>query len=113
MGLELAKAFIRVRADSSRLGPDFRAVKGVVTSQVAKLTALVGGGLSAATAVLATKKALGLAADLETTTVAFTTMLGSGEAAKKMLEDIQKFAAATPFEMPGLQGAAKIGRAHV
>ncbi len=107
MGLELAKAFIRVRADSSRLGPDFRAVKGVVTSQVAKLTALVGGGLSAATAVLATKKALGLAADLETTTVAFTTMLGSGEAAKKMLEDIQKFAAATPFEMPGLQDAAR------
>nr|WP_225954640.1 tape measure protein [Kibdelosporangium phytohabitans] len=38
----------------------------------------------------------------EQATVAFNTLLGSGEKAKVFLEDLTKFAAQTPFELPGL-----------
>lgn len=50
---------------------------------------------------------LKLAADAEQTEVAFTTMLGSAEAARKMLGDLSSFAATTPFEMPGIKQAAR------
>lgn len=48
-----------------------------------------------------------LAGELEQTTVAFTTMLGSAEAAKQTLQDIAEFAASTPFQLEGLQKAAR------
>lgn len=47
------------------------------------------------------------AADLEQNRIAFETMLGSAEAAQGLLKDIERFAAATPFEMPGLVTGAK------
>lgn len=47
-----------------------------------------------------------LAAALEQTTVGFTTMLGSGEAAQGMLDDLRKFADTTPFEFTDLTEAA-------
>ena len=39
--------------------------------------------------------------------ISFDTMLGSVEKADKLLADLQKFAADTPFEFPDLQNAAK------
>lgn len=48
-----------------------------------------------------------LAGEFEQTEVAFTTMLGSGEEAQALLKDITDFAASTPFELPGIQSAAK------
>ena len=48
-----------------------------------------------------------LADALEQATVSFTTMLGSGEAAESMLNDLKAFADATPFEFMDLQSAAK------
>ncbi|MEN6535338.1 MAG: tape measure protein [Bryobacteraceae bacterium] len=47
------------------------------------------------------------AGSLEQTEIAFTTMLGSAEAAKSMLADLKEFAAKTPFEFPELIEAAK------
>ena len=47
-----------------------------------------------------------LAAALEQTTVGFTTMLGSGEAAQGMLNDLRDFAAKTPFQFEDLTKAA-------
>ena len=47
-----------------------------------------------------------LAAALEQTTVGFTTMLGSGEAASAMLGDLRDFAATTPFQFTDLTQAA-------
>jgi tape measure domain-containing protein len=41
------------------------------------------------------------------TEVAFTTMLGSAAKAKEMLAGITKFAAETPFELPGVTAAAR------
>lgn len=48
-----------------------------------------------------------LAASMEQSTIAFTTMLGSGEAAEQMLNRLRKFADSTPFEFMELQDAAK------
>lgn len=53
------------------------------------------------------KSALKGAADLEKNKIAFETMLGSASRATTMMNDIQKMAAATPFETPGLVNAAK------
>lgn len=42
------------------------------------------------------------AGSLEQASIGFTTMLGSAQAADKMIKDLQKFAASTPFEFGGL-----------
>ena len=47
-----------------------------------------------------------LAAALEQTKVGFTTMLGSGEAAQGMLDELRTFAASTPFQFQDLTVAA-------
>ena len=48
-----------------------------------------------------------LAAAMEQSEMAFTTMLGSAEAATEMLTNLRDFADKTPFEFAGLQEAAK------
>jgi len=48
-----------------------------------------------------------MAGTLEQSQVAFTTLLGSGDAATSMLADLRQFAATTPFEFMGLQEQAK------
>ena len=69
----------------------------------------VGGGIVALGGALAVAAVKGVQfnASMEQTTVAFTTLLKSGDAATKMLEDLQQFAAATPFEFPQLASAAQ------
>lgn len=48
-----------------------------------------------------------LSSSMEQSAIAFETMLGSAEAAGKMLKELKDFAAKTPFEFMELQGAAK------
>lgn len=49
-----------------------------------------------------------LAADqLEQASIAYKTLLGSGEAAQRMLDEMRTFAASTPFEFPELLEAGK------
>lgn len=79
------------------------------------LAGIAKGALIAAAGISSVTEALGAAkhafidynAELEQTRVAFTSMLHSAEAADKMLADLQKFAAETPFEMPGVRTAAQ------
>lgn len=82
------------------LGASFKANLG------ANLAADAIQGVASAAVDLG-KKALGLAGDLEQSKVAFTTMLGSAEKADKFLRELASFAAATPFELRGLQDSAK------
>lgn len=51
--------------------------------------------------------ALKAAADYEQSQIAFTTMLGSAEEAKSLLQDISQFAATTPFQLPEVEAGAK------
>lgn len=73
-------------------------------------TVATGAGLLAAglTSVAAAGATVGIktAANMEQANIAFTTMLGSGEKARAFLSDLNKFAAKTPFDFPGLQSAA-------
>ena len=54
------------------------------------------------------KESVNLAADLEQTTLAFEVMLGSADAAKKMIGDIRQFAATTPFNTKELTEASRM-----
>lgn len=51
--------------------------------------------------------ALSTASAAETTEISFTTMLGSAEAARDMMDELADFAAHTPFELSGLQTATR------
>ena len=63
-------------------------------------------GLSAALAGLGVM-AVRSAAQMEQTEKAFTTLLKSADLAKDFLAELERFAAATPFELPGLLNASK------
>jgi tape measure domain-containing protein len=67
---------------------------------------LVGGALAAA-GVAGTAGIMSLAAETEALATSFEVLLGSGQAAAKMIQDINKFAAETPFEQAELGKAAK------
>lgn len=92
----------RIRLDTSdldniagRIGGSFRNMAAIAA------TALGGIGLAQVG-----KAAIGVAADFQQTSIAFTTMLGSGEKAGAFLKDLKGFAASTPFEFPELATAA-------
>jgi tape measure domain-containing protein len=82
------------------LGKTMLSIAGGMGLQVG-LSAIVGGLKNAVVG------SFELADALEQATVSFTTMLGSGEAAESMLNDLKAFADATPFEFMDLQSAAK------
>ena len=65
--------------------------------------ALIGGIVGFGAALVGAAVAgVSFNANLETTTAALETLLGSTQAAKKRLKELQKFAATTPFEFPEL-----------
>lgn len=70
------------------------------------LKALVGLGVTKALSTAA-GRAYTLAGNLQQADVAFTTMLGGAEAARRMLQDLSDFAANTPFELTGVRETAK------
>jgi len=111
VGLQLAKAFVLIRADKSKLASDLKGVQKETESAMtsigsgvgARMTAMIGG-LAAGFGVL---KSMNLAGQFEQTTIAFETMIGSAEETKKTLADLSEFAALTPFEMPEILQAAR------
>lgn len=70
------------------------------------LKALVGLGVTKALSTAAWR-AYTLAGNLQQADVAFTTILGGAEAARRMLQDLSDFAANTPFELTGVRETAK------
>ena len=79
----------------ANVGDSFLKIGGALTAGLTVPLAGVGAA------------AVSSAEQINSAKVAFTTMLGSGEAADKMLKDLQKFAASTPFEFPDLVSAAQ------
>jgi hypothetical protein len=95
-GLTEVKSDINGFADNvENVGRSMMKVGGIAT--LAVTVPLVGMGTAAVKA----------AADFEQSTVAFTTMLGSAERAKKLLEDITAFALKTPFQLKDVETGAK------
>jgi len=79
-----------VLAFFSQVGLAAMAVKGIISG----IANVAGGPLK-------------LAADAEQTAISFKVMLGSAAEADKVLGDMRKFAAQTPFEFPELANAGK------
>ena len=81
----------------SKAGPAGLAIAGV-TAAVAGLGAALGA---------AGDKFIGYNAKMEQTNIAFTSMLGSAQDAKIMMDQLRKFAADTPFEFEDIAPAAQ------
>lgn len=101
VGASLQHLGDEIAATEQRAGLLSRAANGLFNG------VMLGAGMAALNAVvsgvhLAKEAFIGYNAALEQSEMAFTTMLGSGEKAKKFLEELQKFAAVTPFEFQGL-----------
>lgn len=80
---------------------------GALGAKVAAITA--GAGLAAGvgiTAIIA--KSIGKSAELETLETAFAPLLGSAAKARERIAELAAFAAATPFELPGIASASRI-----
>jgi tape measure domain-containing protein len=93
------------RDSGNRFAEGFRST----TSKVGRsLGTALKTGISVATAAAAAAGAVGIktAAQMEQSEISFTTMLGSAKKAKAFLGDLSKFAAKTPFDLPGLQKSA-------
>lgn len=75
--------------------------------QSAFQTLAVGSGIAFAAISGGIYKAVQAAATLEQAEVAFSTMLGSGEKAKQLLNDLSVLASSTPFELTGIRQTAK------
>lgn len=69
--------------------------------------AAVGIAAAGAAAIIAGKSALSSAGDYEQSRIAFETMLGSADKARKLMTDIANFAKSTPFELPEVVNGSK------
>lgn len=96
-GVEIGRGYIAVDTDDSEARDRLKSFG----SFAAKAFAYAAAGAAVLTGAAA---AVGVQFNSmkEQAEVAFTTLLGSGEAARSMLADLQKFSAQTPFEMEGL-----------
>ncbi|MFC4768745.1 tape measure protein [Effusibacillus consociatus] len=76
--------------------------------QVVANGAAVAGAALTGLAAVGAKTGVQFNANMEQALISFETLLGSADKAKKMVGDLQKFAATTPFEFPGIQDSAKL-----
>lgn len=115
MAFKLAEAYVQL---SSR---GFGGVSAVIDQTAGKFTNMGSSIAAVAAAIPGVGQliaALGVgagvigmiksAAAAEQTAISFEVLLGSASAAKKMLDELNEFAAATPFDFPGLSNAAKM-----
>ncbi|MGV8846369.1 tape measure protein [Tessaracoccus sp.] len=110
MALDLGTLAAKFRVDTSEMGGDLQRADAHASGWASGLVGKVGG-IFAALGVAklgADMVSLGLqtAGAMENADIAFTTMLGSGAKAKDFIGQLKTFAAATPFDFPGLQTAA-------
>lgn len=101
-GVEIGRGFIAVDLDGS--------AAHAALSKFGSLAATAFKAAAAGAAVVSAavvKMAFSFNALKEQSLIAFETLLGSGDKAKAMFSSLQKFAAATPFELPGLVDNAR------
>ena len=111
---KLGEATIEIRAQANKLKTDMKKATTVVQAASLKMkTALAsidkGTVILAATAALVAfgKVATSAAASLEKMKVSFEAMLGSSEAADKLVDSLNKFSAKTPFQLEDIGAATK------
>ncbi|WP_261165754.1 tape measure protein [Microbacterium sp. Marseille-Q6965] len=113
---EIGSTWVTVAPSAKGFGKELdRQVSGEAERSGSNAGSLFGAAFAASavvgTAVVAGVGMLGKAgvafnAEMQNFEAGFTSLLGSGEAAQDMLEELTSFAAATPFEMPTLANSA-------
>ena len=99
----LINARDKASATFGKVGNSAGRMLSVLKSAPAMIAGALGvGGLGAALGV-----GVKLSAEFEQAEVAFTTLLGSADAAKQVIGDLSDFAASTPFQFPSLKDAAR------
>lgn len=115
-GLEIASLYAKIGADTSGLEKGLGSAKSELSNLDTAMSQLQTGVTVAFAAMGAAAVAMGsivvktgfdFLAMKEQAEIAFTTMLGSGEKAQGMLDELQAFAAKTPFEFPDLIRASQ------
>jgi tape measure domain-containing protein len=107
--------FVRITSDDSKFTAGIKAARQQLEGLQGRMQAAEKGsqalakGLAVIGAALAAAgiKSIKMAGDLEQTKIAFTTMLGSAQAADAFIKQLYDFAARTPFEIEGLTTAAR------
>ncbi len=98
---------------AERTSKAMQASEGAMNKFSGAISALKGSAAVAGAMMVAGKiydigkAALTSAGQMEKNAVAFETMLGSKSKANKLMDDIKKFSAETPFEIPGVVDATK------
>jgi tape measure domain-containing protein len=116
----LADVYVRIRGDVTSLKEDTRkgaesagkeagsAFHTSFTGMIKQAAVAAGTILSGAALWNIGKIGIQAAADMQQAQVAFTTLIGNAQQAQKFLSDLKSFAAATPFELPGLVDDARL-----
>jgi tape measure domain-containing protein len=111
MGLEMAKAFIRIATDWTQFDKDMRGGQQRTTRGLTSMVSLIQGHITRALAgigsMMGIYKGLKIAGTQEQNIIAFETLMGSIDDAKALLEDLSDFAAKTPFRMGGIIQSAR------
>ncbi|NBW18000.1 MAG: hypothetical protein EBR82_59510 [Caulobacteraceae bacterium] len=104
---------VDIRGNASHLEKTLNSAKGSISSLgsvasagVASITALGAAGAAGIAAFVASSS--NAAMNIEVMTMQFATLLGGADAAGKRMEEIIKFAASTPFEIPELVATSKL-----
>src|SRR5581483_12011490 len=106
------RAVLELDVDGGRFTRDLRSARtqaqgfvsqvGAGFQTVGRIAGIAAGGVAAIGTVAATKAGFGFNQMRQQAEIAFTTMLGDGRKARAFLDDLQQFAAKTPFEFSGL-----------
>jgi tape measure domain-containing protein len=113
-----------ISADSSQFDATMRRAAATASTAAAKISrgiesaasrfssfavgaAKAGAAMTALVGAAGVLKGVKLAADMQSTAIAFKTLTGSAETANKVLGEIQKLGADTPFEFPELADAGR------
>lgn len=107
--------YVNIKIDDARFKQGIKDAQSRLDGLKARMAAAEASSkkLAAGLAVIGTAlmaaglKSIKMAGDLEQTRIAFTTMLGSAEAADAFIKQLYDFAAKTPFEIEGLTTAAR------
>lgn len=112
----IGELFVNLNADTSNFdrgmsqaqgkASSFGSVMSSISKQVAAFMVYDVGKKLVTGFVDATKAGINYNASLETSAIKWETLLGSQEKSNKMLKDIERFAATTPFEKMGVEAMA-------
>ncbi len=104
---------VDIRGNASHLEKTLNSAKGSITSigsvasaSAASIAALGAAGAAALGAFVVSSSQAAM--NIEAMTMQFSTLLGGANAAGKRMEEIIKFAASTPFEIPELVATSKL-----